>query len=380
MNQELIDLLRGELPEAEAAALRARIEQDADLRAEYRELESLFGFFHTDELSAPASMRATVLAAARNAHAAPARRGWLDEIRERVDSLRGLVAYRFRESMAFRAASFAVLAHLLFLGVMYALWTADEPSHGGGRVHWTTAEVDVVVPDQRFARRLAHRRLPKGPRLQAYGVEGQAEAIRASLAALPARQNDDGAFGTVDETAYAALALLAEGHCSVQNNRPGLSLHRALVHLQANWQRAENPGLLLAALVEDYVLSFEHWTEFDRLDRVQIIAKLMDRAADSKDGFEGLVLAKLAGFELPSRADLGESGELILAGRHHEGMLSMAPTRQRVTFVLARGPDSLDRDRVAAWARPLFADALKRLDRDGWSAASLLALQAVYRL
>jgi hypothetical protein len=51
----------------------------------------------------------------------------------------------------------------------------------------------------------------------------------------------------------------------------------------------------------------------------------------------------------------------------------------RATLVLARGHDPLERERVRAWVRPLFEQAMRDLAAERATAVAVLTLQAPYR-
>ena len=366
MNQELIDLLRDELPESEAAALRTRIESEPALAAEYRELRALFGLAHRAEAIEPTpEMRRRVMEALE-AHARPP---WWQE-------LFGLVRFRFRNSVGFRISVAAHVVALVILTFFLFPERAAKPEHDTELVVHAPEDIDVPIvhPDRALMERLAQRSLPKCKRIEAYGVPGQEAAIKAGLAALMASQARDGSFGSLEETGYSALALLAEGHCSAQGGDRGRRIRKALDHLTFRWESAgEAAGSGLAAFVEDYVLSYPLMSRDDQMERVRIIEGMIPVLARGGTGAEGLMLAKLASFAVPEDADFGDAR--YLAGGDRRDLLKQEPTRLLATAALSRGPDSLEREQVRAWVLPLFLAAMKRDS----GAERLLTLQAPYR-
>ena len=366
MNQDLIDLLRDELPDNEAAVLRARIEREPALADEYRELQALFGLVHRAEMVEPTREMRRCVMEALEIHARPS---WWQE-------MFGLVRFRFRNSIGFRIS---VAAHVVALAIL-TLFLFHKPEteneYGTKLVVHAPEDLDVPIvnPDPALMARLAQRSLPKRKRIEAYGAAGQETAIKEGLAALMARQARDGSFGSLEETGYAALVLLAEGHCSAQGGDRGRRIQKALDHLTHRWESAgETDGSVLAALVEDYVLSYPLMSRDDLMERVRVIEGMIPVLARGGTGAEGLMLAKLASFAVPEDADFGDAR--YLAGGNRRDLLKQEPTRLLATAALSRGPDSLEREQVRAWVLPLFLAAMKRDS----GAERLLTLQAPYR-
>jgi anti-sigma factor RsiW len=254
VKQELIDYLLGELDDEQAAALRARIAADPALEREMTELSALFTFMQRGEDPVPAlETRATVLRAAARA----TRPGVL----ERVAQFAALARYRFRHSRGFRIATVSVGVHLVAMGVLFlTLGLAHGPAERDPFYVSVNGDDDAVaveqplVPGGALVARLEQRRLPHGPRLRLFGVDGQEEAISRGLDALLASQAEDGAFGSARATAEAALALLAEGDCSVQRTPRGRAVRGAVDRLFHDVDGGAAAAPILAALVEDYAL------------------------------------------------------------------------------------------------------------------------------
>lgn len=372
MRQELIDLLLGELEPAEADALRARILAEPDLRRELTELESLFGLMRRSEelLPSPATRAAVVAAAAR---ARPT-------LLVRLRAVPGLFAYRFRQSARFRVATISLCAHLVLIAVLAQVLLSPgipERDLAPTTVTWTEMPAEAVVPEHGFRQRLAQRRLSQSNRLRQYGVEGQEEAIGAGLRTLVASQRPDGSFGDGGETGYAALALLAQGEGSAQASARGQALRKAVRRILAATGRGEAHGAMLAALVEDFGLSYDSLDEFERKDYLEAIRKLVLSVPDDDISREALFLADLAGFAIPP----GRLGEAQLAASADRAtLLGLEPTRLRATIALARGRSNLDPDRVRDWAAPLFERALADLAGGNASGVVLVTLQSPYRL
>ncbi|MCK6461497.1 MAG: hypothetical protein L6Q95_16575 [Planctomycetes bacterium] len=181
MRQELIDLLLGELPPAEAEALKARVSAEPGLRRELAELESLFGLMRRGEAvePLPATREALVAAAAR---AKP-------PLLPRLRAIPGLVAYRFRTSVRFRVAVVSLAAHVILIAILAnMLLRPGDPFDRDIVVTWKEAPEERVEPAQDFEARLAQRRLPRSTRLRQYGVDGQERAIERGLETLLAKQ------------------------------------------------------------------------------------------------------------------------------------------------------------------------------------------------
>jgi len=372
MNQELIDFLRGELDDEHADRIRARLRSDAALAREYAELEALFGLMRRgEELDPSAALRQTVMAAAERS----CRPSWA----ERLRALPGLFRFRFQRSLGFRVAIVSLAAHLLLMAVLFQV-TVIGPRRPGGLPEVVVRPSDdtpVHRPEPSFAIRLLQRRLPHDARLAQVGVPGQADAIRDGLARLRAGQREDGSFGDLGATGYAALALLAEGDSSTLRTEAGTCIRAAIRHLIERTRAGEYHGAALSALVEDYALSYRALGEQERTEYVTAILGLIRRAGADEASREGLALARLCGLPVPSDADLGEAAALL--GGARDGLLDRAPDRLAATAALAKGRTELDPERLRAWARPLFERSLRELEGGG-GALALLALQAPYRL
>jgi len=372
MRQELIDLLLGELEPAEADALEARLRAEPGLRRELTDLQSLFGLMRRAETVEPlaGTRKAVVEAAAR------ARPPVLVQLR----ALPGLVAYRFRNSFRFRVAMISLCAHLAVIAVLANLLLGPGRPSGPPvfSVGFDEAPEESIEPSQDFQARLAQRNLPRSTRLRQYGVAGQEEAITAGIETLLASQRPGGSFGSPAETAYAALALLAQGDCSAHATGHGYAVRMACSNLLAEERRGAVHGAMLAALVEDFGLSYAFMNEFERMGYRKAIRDLILAVPDDDISREALLLARLAGFAIPAGRSLGDA-EMVVSG-DRSSLLGLEPTRLRVTAALARGRPSPDADLVRAWAKPLFDRALKDLHGGKASGLVLLTLEAPYRL
>jgi hypothetical protein len=372
MRQELIDLLLGELEPAEAEALKARVRADPLLGRELLELESLFGLMRRGEEVEPlAATRATVLAAAAAAR---------PPLRVRLRALPGLVAYRFRTSPRFRIAMISLCAHVVVIAVLaqILLRPTEADPRGPFEFHAEDAPATPVEPDQGFVLRLSQRRVSQSARLRQYGVAFQGEAIDAGLAQLLAAQRPDGSFGDAEETGYAALAFLAQGDGSAQPTPKGLAVRRAVHRLLAEIHGGGKAhGAMLAALVEDYGLSYAALDPIARMDYVVAIRKLIAAVPDDDMSGEALLLAHLAGFPVPG-GRLGDA-ELALAS-DRTSLLGLEPTRLRVAAAMARGRSNLAPEEVARWAGPLFERAIADVMAGRAGGLVVVTLQSPYRL
>ncbi|MHC4339539.1 MAG: anti-sigma factor family protein [Planctomycetota bacterium] len=370
MNQELIDLIRGELSSMEERVLRARLAEEPALARELNELETLFGLMRRgEEIEAPAATRFRVLRAARRATA--------PSLLRQAASVPALIRYRFRKSMAFRVAAISLCAHLILMGVLFQLTVRKGPGPGASDLY-VRKTPPHVTPSSEVYRRLMLRRTPHETRLALVGVEGQGETIHAGLETLLARQARDGSFGDAKETAYAALVLLAEGDCSAIWTFRAAQIDLAIRRIMRDVRDGEIHGAQLTALVEDYVLSHPMLSEPERNEYVVLITDLIDRVGDDEDAHEGLALARMAGFHVPQGRNLGDAAHLPNGGRAR--LLVRRPTRLAATVVLARGQESPDRERVRAWVRPLFDRAQEDAQAGESLALAVLTLQAPYRL
>jgi len=372
MKQELIDLLLGELEPAEADALKARLRAEPELQRELADLESLFGLMRRgDAIEPQPATRETVVQAAERAR---------PPVLVRLRALPGLVAFRFRHSFRFRVAMVSLGVHLVVIAILANLLlrprTQGNPTDI--KVAWEETPAEPVEPAQDFCARLAQRRLPQSNRLRQVGLPGQEEAIATGLGTLLAEQRPDGSFGTVAETAYAALALLAQGDSSARRTANGYAVRTACAHLLAEQKRGAVHGAMLAALVEDFSLSYAFLNEFERTAYQTAIRRLILAVPEDDISREGLLLAHLAGFSVPAGRTFGDA-ELVVSGDRAR-LLDLAPTRLRVTAALARGRPSPDTELARAWAAPLFKQAMQELADGKTSGLVLLTLQAPYRL
>jgi len=256
IRQELLDYLRGELDSGAAEALRARLASDAKLHREMRELESLLRFMRAGEEIEPSAGLQEALAGAAAKLARPS-------LLDRLARIPGLFAFRFRISVAFRVAAISLGAHLIAMAILFQVYVVSPQNN-----HGVAIAVGEMPPVQRpaaeFVLRLRQRRAPHAARLRRYGLAGQEAVIRKGIAGLVARQARDGSLdGDAQQTAYAALAILAEGENSVSGTPLGLALHRAMDYLiaRARARAGEADGAILAALVEDYSLSYDDLLE-----------------------------------------------------------------------------------------------------------------------
>ncbi|MHC4670097.1 MAG: hypothetical protein ACYTFD_17040 [Planctomycetota bacterium] len=369
--QELIDLLRGELEPKEAEALKARLRQDPRLARELVELEALFTLMRRgDEIEPSPALRRRLMAAAERVTAPPL---W-----QRLRQLPGLVRFRFRHSLGFRVAAVSLGVHLLVMLALSILLVESPRRAREPIIDFIEGEAPIHQPAHSFVVRLMQRRLPHAPRLRSFGVAGQGEAIHAGLEALLARQAADGAFGDPAATAYATLALLAEGDCSVSGTRRGRAIRAAVRRLLDQAEAGAVHGAILATLVEDYTLSFDELHEEQRSEYVRAIRRLILAVGGDEISQEALALASLAEFPVPAGRDLGAAATLLNGTR--AGLLRRPPSRLTATAVLARGHLSLDRGRVRTWVSGLFEQAVAEVEDGRVSGVVLLTLQAPYRL
>ncbi len=132
---------------------------------------------------------------------------------------------------------------------------------------------------------------------------------------------------------------------------------------------------MLAALVEDWTLSFEQLDEHERLEYVEAILRLVRTLGDDEASREGLAIASRAHIPMPSRRDLG-----VLAKKPFS-LLGFPATRLSATAVLARGQKlSSPDDIVREWLRPLFEGAKATILTKEPAPLAVLTLQAPYRL
>ena len=176
MRQELIDFLRGELPEEEERAVRTRLKTDAALAQEMAELQALLGLMRRGEEIEPSrELRATIVAAAERATA--------PGVAQRIWAIPGLVRHRFQQSLAFRVAAVSLGVHLIAMAVLFQFSvTGKTPGHRI-TIGWVIAPEDLPLyrPDQTFTMRLSMRRLSHSARLDKVGIEGQQSAIEKGI-------------------------------------------------------------------------------------------------------------------------------------------------------------------------------------------------------
>jgi hypothetical protein len=372
MRQELIDLYLGELEDDAADALRARIREDEALAREYAEVAAICAFMGRGEEIEPSPAKRAELFAEIARLSRPT-------LWEQLRQLPGLVRYRFVRSVAFRVAAVSLGVHLIAMAVLFKVYVTPRAATGPGSTYgFVNKNPGIHEPEQDFVARLQLRQTPHLFRLRQYGIGGQAEAIRTGLQTLVDSQRADGSFGDVSDTAYGALALLAEGECSAHGTRRGFALERAIHHLLVKARVGARHGAVLAALVEDYGLSYESLSAEERRLYTRVIYDLIGQVDDDDAGHEGLALAKLAGFQLPEGRSLGRAAVLLEGDR--AALLAERPTRLTVSAMLAKGPLSADRERVRTWARPFFEAALAEIEAGRVTGEALLALQAPYRL
>jgi hypothetical protein len=372
MRQELIDLLLGELEPEAAEALKERLRREPALAKELGQLEALFALMRRGEEIEPSpEMRQRLVAEAERLTA--------PSLWQQLRQLPGLLQYRFRSSLRFRVATVSLGIHLAAMVVLsIVLIERPRASRLPVQVTWKEADAPIQRPASEFTARLSLRLLPHAPRLKKFGVDGQARAIEQGIATVLGTQQADGSFGSVGETGYGALALLAEGNSSVTDTARGRALRAAVRHLLDQARAGAVHGALLAALVEDFGLAYDDLREEERIEYVGAIRRLTLAVGDDEISREALALAVMAGFPVPAGRNLG-AAELLLKG-DRATLLEGPPTRLAVTAVLARGHLSPDRGRVRAWARGLFEQAVADVGSGKVSAVVVLTLQAPYRL
>jgi len=372
MRQELIDLLLGELEPEAAEALKDRLRREPALAKELGQLEALIALMRRGEEIEPSPEMRRLLVAEAERRTAPS--PW-----QQLRQLPGLLQYRFRHSLRFRVATVSLGIHLAAMVVLsIVLIEGPRANRPPVQVTWKEEEAPIQRPASSFVARLTLRRLSHAPRLKKFGVAGQAQAIEQGLTAVLSTQQADGSFGSVGKTAYGALTLLAEGNSSVTDTARGRAIRAAVRHLLDQVRAGAVHGAILAALVEDYCLAYEDLREEERLEYVSAIRHLTLAVGSDEISCEALALAEMAGFPVPAGRDLGVA-ELLLRG-DRTALLEGPPTRLAVTAVLARGHLSPDRDRVRAWVRGLFDQAVTDVGSGKVSAIVVLALQAPYRL
>jgi len=371
MNQELIELLRGELSATEEQALRRRLARDPALAGELKELQSLFALMQRHEEVAPTAEGIERVQAAAERSCRP---GLVQQLR----ALPGLVRFRFRYSLGFRVAAVSLCAHLILMGVLFQFRVLG-PAQTRLQAPKISFDIDEETPDVRpakaFVLSLKARRAPHVVRLKRFGVAGQQQAIKAGLDRLIRSQQPDGTFGDERETAYFVLALMAQGDCSVYDTRNGRAIHDAMSSLLAQAQHGKVlNGAMLAALVENWALSYTELSPEERLDYARAMTRLIRNLDPAREAArEGLAIARMAGLELPGTKRLGIFDERVV------DLIEREPTRLSVTLVLSHMNRDMDVARVKAWAAPLFERAKAQVAGKKPAPLAVLTLQAPYR-
>ena len=290
MNQELLDLYLGELPEERAGELRARLRDDAALQSEWAELEALFGFMRQgEEIESDPSIRRVVMAEARHATA--------PSLFERLRALPALVGYRFRHSRVFRIAAVSLGVHLLAMGVLYQFVVRERPEAQPYEVQVGAVDAPEaeIRPDATFVQHLRLARASRPARLRRFGVAGQARAIREGIESLVARQGEQGAWdGELERTSQAALVLMAEGVQPGDITRRGQSLRAAMRFVRGRVIGGESSPSALEALVEDWALNHEHLSEPQRAQSVDGIRALLLKGGNGDGGVQAALHAGFA--------------------------------------------------------------------------------------
>ena len=381
MRGKLTDLLLGELEPAQDKALRERVRTEPALQRELQELEALFGLMRRGE-------QIEANPAAHEAIMREARRMTRPSLLQRLSALPELFRFRFRQSRAFRVAAVSLGVHLLAVAVLWqiSIGGATNSEFGITEIGFNPSdEVPEYRPDRDFVFRLGHARLSRSVRLRHYGVDGQRNDIRTGVRALMERQQRDGSFGGLGDTGRAALVLLAEGANSSDTTERGAAVRKAIASIRRDVDEGGIDGFALAALIEDWALSYEQLTEEQRANYVRAILTLLPGVTGPGAG-ESLVLADLAGFPISAnqQTTLAPDGAGLVLKGDVRGAMQTAADRVNATAVVSRMHDeradklTVARDDVRAWLRPLFLGAQDQA-RNG-NAAALLTLQAPYRL
>ena len=384
MRPEIIDYIRGELSAREETVLRARIEKDPALARELEEAQAVFGIMRQGpEIEPREALRTRFLASLEaQREREPVRSS--PSIGERLAFLWGLAIFRLRNSGAFRIAALSIAAHLIALYLLVEYWVP-------ARVEAKRTEIVVRLvpprmvepvgspPSVAFVGRLQGRNRSVEVKLGAAAVPGQAEAIRGGIERLVDVQAGDGSFGDVEQTGYAALALLAEGECSAFRTEKSRNLQRALEHVAAEGADGNVHGAAVCALVEDYALSYSWIPEARRAARAALIMEVLAELPRGEAADEARLVAKLAGFPL-AESRLSAEARALYTVLPRAWILDLEPSRLRATVAFARGGAPLDPERLRAWARPFFLGVLKRLREGGALAEHIVTLQSPYRL
>jgi len=310
MNQDLLDLILGELDPAREAALRARLAQDAGLRAELTQLEALFGFMRRgEEIEPDPAVRTHVMAEARRLARPP--------LLQRLRALPALFRFRFRHSRAFRVAAVSLGAHLLVMLVLLQFVVRTRPAERDTVIDSANLKLLVpeVRPEESFVLRLSLARVSRSARLGQWGVDGQREAIRAGVGKLLDRQQPDGSFGDLAETSRAALVLLAEGVVSTDDNRRGRALRAALGVIRHRVDAGAEDGDALVALVEDWALAYGRLTAEERGAYARSIQELVQTVSAPA----GRYWADQAGFLVPGDVVVPDEPAVIIGEQHARG-------------------------------------------------------------
>ncbi|MHC4941093.1 MAG: anti-sigma factor family protein [Planctomycetota bacterium] len=343
MNQELVDLILGELAPEREQQLKAELARDPGLRAELAELEALFGLMRRgEEIEVEPSVHETVMAEAR--------RMTRPSLIQQIKALPALFGFRFRHSRGFRVAAVSLGVHLVVMLVLLQVFVTTRPDESETTVSLNQVRVEdpEVRPNEGFVLQLSLARAARSARLKQWGVEGQRRAIREGVTTLLERQKADGSFGDPAETGRAALVLLAEGVQSTDDTRRGRALRSALGVLQ----RSDAPsGEALMALVEDWALSYARLTPEERDGYARAIHEMV-RTVQSP---AGRYWASQAGFDVPGTVDTPDDPAVRIADLHKRGL------RDGRDAFLARFEDAIDRARTG-------------------DSSALLILQAPYRL
>ena len=272
-------------------------------------------------------------------------------------------------------ATISLGAHLIAMAVLFQFSVRGKAAPTPADIRVAGIEEPDLRPAPRFVATLSMRRLPHHLPLQRVGIAGQADAIRAGLERVLASQRDDGSFGDAPATAYATLALLAEGDCSATDTRRGRAIRAAMRILLHEAQEGAPHGAILTALVEDWALSFDSLSELERGDYIRGMLRMI-RALGDEDAAsrEGLATARAANLPVPASRRLGIFDEQVVE------LIERAPTRLSATRVLARGRNGLGYDRLKKWVQPLFERAKARIEAGSSDPVAVLTLQSPYRL
>lgn len=324
LSDSLLDLLRGELPPGERAALEARIAADPALAAEAKRVEALLA----------AAKGAHDLALDDEAGARMAARIRHRVQREEARTFPEVAAPPVRSLRWARYLAVAVAAEVLLVGGLFLvlrerhgpadgedrpLVIGTEPEGFGPSVADVPSGLEPTITDgilpiedllareatasmsdetiglpssnaaakvalPGFTRAAAARTsdVTKEAIFARVGRRDDLKQVQASLRALAVRQESDGSFPAGSEasrvrvTATALLAFLGDGHTSRRGD------HKQVVEKGVRWLRAhasdatgeEEKALLLAALTEDYAFSSGDMPASEAKERGREIASL----------------------------------------------------------------------------------------------------------